>query len=232
MNLTTNKKTYPGISYRPSADGCVIVAGEAVAVGAELRIETDDGAVLRTYTVAEYLRCEVEDGRIVLSSTPKPTPPPVDIEAVRADVLARMSEAQQAAIMAGVSVVTETVGDEHFTLTLTDQTNINDMFYGGVLLGAQGYLYHADAADCRYYPAGDIIAIYVAKQQHITYHTTYGNLLRRLARQQTDADALAAIAYGQQLPADLETELAALLAQAQAEMEAVIARLTGGAQNA
>ena len=230
MKLTTNNQTYALVSARLSEDGCVLTAAEPVAVGAVLTLTSDDGTVLREYAVADYLRCVVDGCTVRLTNTPEPTPVPVDVEAVRAEVLTALSAAQEAAITAGVDVVTETAGAGHFTLTPNDQANIDNMF-NAVLLGADGYLYHADTDDCRYYPAADIITIYTAEQRHITYQTTYGNRLRALARRTDDADALRAITYGQDLPDDLAAELAALLAVAEGEMAKVLNNFTGGNGN-
>lgn len=93
MKLITNGETYAGVSFWPTADGCVIVAGEPVVVGDTLRIETDEGAELRTYTVKDFLRCEIEGGRITLSNSPKPVPPPVDLDALREERIAQSKAA-------------------------------------------------------------------------------------------------------------------------------------------
>lgn len=93
MKLITNGNTYAGVSFRPTADGCVIVAGEPVTVGDTLRIETDDGAELRTYTVADWLRCEAVGNQVTLSNSPKPVPPPVDLDALREERIAQSKTA-------------------------------------------------------------------------------------------------------------------------------------------
>ena len=67
-----------------SADGCVLVAAEPVTPGETLIITADDGAELRRYTVADWLRCETDGCTLTLSDTPAPEPVPVDLDALRA----------------------------------------------------------------------------------------------------------------------------------------------------
>ena len=49
MKLLTNDKTYEGVTFRPTADGCVITAREAIEPGGVLVIQADDGAELCRY---------------------------------------------------------------------------------------------------------------------------------------------------------------------------------------
>ena len=76
MKLLTNDKTYEDIAFRPTADGCVITAREAIEQGETLVIQADDGAELCRYTVADWLRCETDGGTLTLSNSPAPEPPP------------------------------------------------------------------------------------------------------------------------------------------------------------
>ena len=76
MKLLTNDKTYEGVTFRPTADGCVITAREAIEPGGVLVIQADDGAELCRYTVADWLRCETDGGTLTLSNSPAPEPPP------------------------------------------------------------------------------------------------------------------------------------------------------------
>ena len=45
MKLLTNDKTYEGVTFRPTADGCVITAREAIEPDGVLVIQADDGVV-------------------------------------------------------------------------------------------------------------------------------------------------------------------------------------------
>lgn len=96
MKLITNNKTYPVTSFRPSWDGCVITAVEPVDVGATLCIETDEGAELRTYTVADWLRCVADGCTVRLTNTPEPAPVPVDLDALRETRIAESKTALDA----------------------------------------------------------------------------------------------------------------------------------------
>ena len=75
MKLLTNDKTYEGVTFRPTADGCVITAREAIEPDGVLVIQADDGAELCRYTVADWLRCETDGGTLTLSNSPAPEPP-------------------------------------------------------------------------------------------------------------------------------------------------------------
>lgn len=93
MKLITNDQTYTGITFHVSPDGCVITAQTSVTVGDTLEIQTDTGSQLRTYTVADYLRCTVDGNTLTLSNTPLPEPVPVDLDALRTE---RITESKQA----------------------------------------------------------------------------------------------------------------------------------------
>lgn len=89
MRLKTNNKTYPDIRFHPTADGCVITAREAIAPGETMTIETNGGEVLRTYTAADWLRCEHRGCVLTLSNTPEPValaePEPGELEILQAE---------------------------------------------------------------------------------------------------------------------------------------------------
>ena len=123
-------------------------------------------------------------------------------------------------------------GAKHFALEPNDQTNIDSMFTA-VTLGAVQYPYHADGEPCILYSAADIMALYVAYKSFVTYQTTYCNMLKLWIRRETDKDVLAGIHYGAALPEDLAAQMQAILRSAQAEMDAVVAKLAvaaGGEQ--
>lgn len=133
------------------------------------------------------------------------------------------------AIEAGVDVSTSNSGDttEHFSLASYDQNNITNMFYS-VMAGVEEYPYHADGKECTTYNKADIVAIYVAAQSMITYHTTYNNMLRVLVNRTTDINDLAKIAYGMELPEDLTILMQSNIAAAQTQIQKILATLSGG----
>ena len=133
------------------------------------------------------------------------------------------------AIVAGVDVTTSNSGDttEHFSLDSYDQNNITNMFYS-VMAGVEEYPYHADGKDCTTYTKADIVAIYVAAQSMITYHTTYNNMLRVLVNRTADVETLAGITYGMELPQDLAIMMQENIVTAQAQIQKILTTLSGG----
>jgi hypothetical protein len=131
------------------------------------------------------------------------------LETLRSAKLAEMSAAAEAAIVAGVDVTTA-YGDEHFSLSDHDQTNITNLSIV-VGSGAPGYLYHADGKLCVMYAAADIMAIVTAAMRHVTFHTTYHNFIKQWALRETDLDVLEGITYGASLPEDLADGMTALM---------------------
>lgn len=165
-----------------------------------------------TYTVYEY-------GEV-------PTPPSEaeQMEAMRTEKLKEVSDACEAAITSGIDVEFKDGRQEHFSLEVPDQSNIDGVF-NAVVLGATAYPYHADGEQCKLYSASDIVTLYVAKQTYITKQTTYNNALRQWVRQETSLEVLKGISYGVELPDDLKAEVADILQKAQEQVEAIVAKL-------
>ncbi|MDR1703249.1 MAG: hypothetical protein LBS19_01005 [Clostridiales bacterium] len=112
-----------------------------------------------------------------------------------------------AAIYAGV-----TVGDKHYSLTDHDQTELMAQL-STVKEGAAAVPYHADGELCRLYPASEFLALAAAAMSHIFYHRTYCNHLNAWIKRAT-VKQLDGIAYGAQLPKDLQESMDALIAAA------------------
>lgn len=142
--------------------------------------------------------------------------------------LNEMRSACNAAIESGVDVQTSNSGatTEHFSLDSYDQSNITNMFYS-VLAGIDGYPYHADGKQCTTYTKEDIVAIYVAAQTAITYHTTYNNMLRVLINRTSNPDDLAEFAYGMELPDDLAATMQENIEAAQEQINKILTSLSG-----
>lgn len=127
---------------------------------------------------------------------------------------AELSSACNAAIVAGMDVVTSH-GMEHFSLQETDQINLTTA-YNAVLSGASQYPYHADSQLCRMFTAEEITAISNASIAHKLYHTTLCNhLLTWVRRAETDLEVESITYTAEGLPDDLASNMAQVLAAAQ-----------------
>lgn len=106
-----------------------------------------------------------------------------------------------------------------------DQTNIDSMF-AAITLGASEYPYHPDGGKCVMYSAADIITLYSEYKSFVTKQTTYCNALRQWAKRETDPNVIGSIYYGCTLPEDLEKEVEGILSAAQAQITAIINKLS------
>lgn len=163
---------------------------------------TDDGSAVTSCVWDE------EAYQAWLSTQPDP------LDAARAAKEAELSDACNAAIVAGMDVTTAQ-GSEHFSLQETDQINLTTA-YNAVLSGAAAYPYHADGQLCRMFTAEEITAISNASIAHKMYQTTLCNHLLTWARRaetQAELDSITYTAEG--LPDDLAANMAQVLAAAQ-----------------
>ena len=144
-----------------------------------------------------------------------PDPNAKTLEELRADKETEISDACNTAIVAGMDVETSQ-GTEHFALQETDQINLTTAL-SAVETGAAGYPYHADGQLCRMFTREEIEAIAKASIQHKLYHTTLCNHLLTWARRAETAEELDGITYSaDNLPEDLATNMAQVLAAATA----------------
>lgn len=146
-------------------------------------------------------------------------------EVVRNAKIAEISAACNTVIVSGVDIQ---LGEEteHFNLSIEDQSNIANLFRV-VELGGTEFPYQADGGKCRIYTAQEIAQIYIAAQTAITSQTTYHNALKAYVQSLTDVERISAVTYGMNLPKKYRDEMNEKLAVAQAQMEAIVARLNG-----
>lgn len=157
----------------------------------------------------ETAKREAYNGEYTIEEEPDDRP----LDVIRADKLAELSDACNAAITAGMDVET-TQGTEHFSLQETDQINLTTAL-SAVQPGAPGYPYHADGQLCRMFAAAEIQAIAAASVKHKLYHTTLCNHLLTWARRAETREELSGITYSAiGLPDDLAANMAAVLAAA------------------
>lgn len=177
--------------------------------------ETVDEILRRAkITVAEYLTLfPFSDDRVVDSET---------MALLKEGKLSELRNECNQRIECGIDVKTSNSGDttEHFSLDSYDQNNISNMFYS-VMAGVKEYPYHADGKKCAMYTKEDIISIYVAAQNMITYHTTRYNMFRTLVNRTEYAEELAAITYDSEFPEDLAAVMDENILTAQKELEKI-----------
>lgn len=141
-------------------------------------------------------------------------PAPDPLESARVVKEAELSEACNAAIVAGMDVAT-TQGTEHFSLQETDQINLTAA-HNAVVSGVPQYPYHADGALCRMFSADEIKAISAASIKHKMYHTTLCNHLLTWARRAETEEELDGITYTEDgLPEDLAKNMTQIMAAEQ-----------------
>ena len=138
---------------------------------------------LRPYAGAAGLVCPRWDGEawteaatqaeIAAWEADHPDPNAKTMEEMRADKLAELSAACNAAITAGMDVETSQ-GKEHFSLQETDQINLSTAL-SAIQAGAAGYPYHADGQLCRMFTAAEIQTIAQTATVYKLEHTTYYN---------------------------------------------------------
>lgn len=146
-------------------------------------------------------------------------------ELLRKVKLAEISAACNAIIVHGIDLEFE--GDTvHFNLSIEDQSNIANLFRV-VELGGTQFPYQADGGVCRIYTAAEIAQLYIAAQTHITTQTTYHNTLKEYVLSLTEPEGLSEVTYGMELPEAFASKMTEKLAVAQAQMEAIVAKLGG-----
>ena len=158
---------------------------------------------------------------------PEPEPEPEPVEVARAAKVAEISAACNAAIDAGTSVDLPSGTREEFTYTVADQANVSEMFTA-CLAGATGYIYHANNSPCKTYPAADVVAIYGTLSMYKTGQLTYHNQLRQFVNSLTTAEDIRTVTYGQPLIGEYLTKYNELMAEAQTQMDAVLAKISQG----
>ena len=154
-------------------------------------------------------KAEAYNGEVMVENMPDTRP----LQEIKADKIADLSAACNAAIVAGMDVET-TQGMEHFSLEETDQINLTTALTV-VQAGTASYPYHADGQLCRMFTAAEIQAIAQASVQHKLYHTTLCNHLLTWARRAATVEELSGISYtADNLPDDLAANMAEVLASA------------------
>ena len=173
-----------------------------------------------------YLNVEyADDGETITNITTYDPEPNVEI--IRDTKIEEISAACNAAIDAGTSVDLPSGTRESFTYTVADQANISEMFTA-CLAGATGYIYHENNGPCKNYPAADVVAIYGTLSMYKTGQLTYHNQLRQFVNSLPTAEDIQTVTYGQALIGEYLTKYNDLMAEAQTQMDAVLAKISQG----
>lgn len=151
-----------------------------------------------------------------------------DKKAAVSDKLSELSSACNAAITAGAGVQLSDGSTAQFSYSLEDQSNVSEMF-NAVLMGATAYPYHANGEGCRMYSAADITAIYATLSGLKTAQTTYYNQLRAYVQTLKTVPAVSSVKYGDALTGEYLETYNALIVQAQAEMQKILAKVAENA---
>ena len=142
----------------------------------------------------------------------------------KVDKIKYLSEACQNAINAGSSIELADTTVETFSYNLNDQSNISEMA-NAVMLGADAYPYHANGESCKMYQSPDIITMYMTLSALKTHHLTYFNQLREYVNSLNDYETIINTQYGDELIGQYLEKYNTLMAEAQVEMNKVIATL-------
>lgn len=173
-----------------------------------------------------YLNVEYADDGETIANITTYTPKP-NVEVIRDKKIKEISAACNTIIDAGTSVDLPSGTREKFTYTVADQANVSEMFTA-CLAGATGYIYHANNSPCKTYPAADVVAIYGTLSMYKTGQLTYHNQLRQFVNGLTTAEDIQTVTYGQPLIGEYLTQYNELMAEAQTQMDAVLAKISQG----
>lgn len=151
-----------------------------------------------------------------------------DVESAKSYKLEEISKACENMILAGATIQIST-GEKQFSYTEKDQLNISEMF-SAVLMGATSYPYHEDGGLCEMFTAQDIVSIYTTLSVLKTSQLTYHNQLKHYVESLDTPEAVLSVTYGQELTGEYLDSYNAIVAQTQAQLEAILAKLGGGDQ--
>ena len=130
----------------------------------------------------------------------------LSIEYAKEMKIAEMSFACNTAIEKGFDIMLSDGVSEHFSMRTHDQINLITL-QTMVTSGETMIPYHADGKLCKYYSVADIIAIMNEATSHKTFHITYYNSLKSYIDTLTDIDAISAVQYGMEIPAEYQSDI-------------------------
>lgn len=151
--------------------------------------------------------------------------PEPELSSIKETKTKEISSACNQTIEAGTAVTISDGSEKHFTYSLLDQSNISEMF-NALIGGATEYLYHADGEEYMMYSAKDIVIIYSTLSMFKTGQIMYQNQLKQYINSLTDKTVIQSVQYGDALIGEYLTKYNELMAQAQTQMNKVLANIT------
>lgn len=121
------------------------------------------------------------------------------ISKLKSQKLFQLSSTCQSLITKGIDI-----GEDHFSLTPADQTNIlsfaSDAQLSLILNNQTSpIMYHADGKECREFSTSEILTLAAMAKSFIKLHTTYYNFLKQQVLSKTTNEDIIAVQYGQEL---------------------------------
>lgn len=188
-------------------------------------------AFMNTADNREYLQENLPTDKwneliMVWGDTPTVVPPePVepDLTELKTSVIKNMDNILTQTIYSGVDVTLTDGTIQHFSLTMEDQKNIENLaakaqaglnpFGYTNSEGVPMYGYHADDNLCRWYYAEDILNIYTMGEQYVLLLTTYFNSLKMYIQSLDDANTIKSIVFGCDIPVEYQSDVLKLFVE-------------------
>lgn len=111
------------------------------------------------------------------------------------------------AIILGIDVALQSGVIEHFDLTIEDQINLNSLRYDAFAEETQQLAFHCKDGEFRYYSKNDMLKIITTMDNHILYHNSYFNSLKKYINSLNDYEIISSIKYGDDFPQNYKSEV-------------------------
>lgn len=135
-----------------------------------------------------------------------PVIPEPSLEDMKADLIKRMSNECNKAILNGVDLLLPDGETYHFSMEIEDQLKIQALALK-VANGETELPYHADGELCRFFTAEEILMLNQAMENLVTYETTYFNSLKTYINSIENTDDLNTVNYGMEVPEEYQSEV-------------------------
>lgn len=121
------------------------------------------------------------------------------LEFLKNQKLIEMNSKCNQIITSGFDTVLSDGENHHFSLTTQDQLNLITLSTQ-IAAGETQIPYHADDEMCRFFSVADIMTIIQKATEYKTYHVTYFNSLKAYIKSIDNANDVAMIEYGVEIP--------------------------------